>query len=289
MVAYRLSAAVAANLKVVKANGWKNLGTIGNKSHLMGSGDHTPWSTHGGRSGRPQRGIVHAHDIGMSDAHLVLLEKWLRAQWRNGAAGEVKYVNILNRHWNLQTQAGWAKAKSGQIRPTRSTDHHLHLSYEPSVALAYNGEPLLGRFAQWLKGSGSRPVQPGAGLSGRLGEVSKLPPRPSLASQLRTTDVYEVPAWNVAQVLRVVPGHGGPENRGQQELVGAVLAAVRTLAPGTWWPRVRDTSPEWIRGEFGPSSVAMLKDVTTSFGGKWNPQQPVDTLLAVGFKPGQWK
>lgn len=107
-----------------------HLGDAGDLRHLAGTGDHTLWSTHTGKYGYPTQGKIHAHDFSMSQADQNLFEAWVRAQWRNGSLKGLKYFNVNNRHWNIQTEANWQKAFKGTLKATSSTDHHCHVSYE---------------------------------------------------------------------------------------------------------------------------------------------------------------
>ena len=52
----------------------------------------------------------------------------------------------------MQTQAGADAARRGTIRPTRSGDYHIHLSYETAYANEYSGAPLLQRFVDNQQG-----------------------------------------------------------------------------------------------------------------------------------------
>ena len=105
-------------------------GDAGDLRHLAGSGDHTPYSTHTGKNGYPTQGQVHAHDFGMTQAEQDKFESWVRAEWRAGRLKGLKYMNVNNRHWNIQTTANWNKAVAGTLKATYSGDHHIHLSYE---------------------------------------------------------------------------------------------------------------------------------------------------------------
>jgi hypothetical protein len=131
----------------VRAHGeFTDLGTIGDTSHQRGAGDHTPWSTHVGKYGYPDQGQVHAQDIGASEFYLDLLETFVRRSWRRGELAGVKYINVLNRHWNVQTWASFELAKSGQLRSVYSGDHHFHVSMENG---SVDGD-LVERFFVWL-------------------------------------------------------------------------------------------------------------------------------------------
>jgi len=122
---------VKANVQAVIADPkMDHLGDWGDDGHQAGAGDHTPRSTHRGKFGYPTQGKIHAHDFKMSQADQNLLEAWVRAQWRNGNLKGLKYMNVNNRHWNIQTNANWLKALNGTLKATYSGDHHVHFSYE---------------------------------------------------------------------------------------------------------------------------------------------------------------
>ena len=123
-----------------------DLGTIGDTSHQQGAGDHTPWSSHVGKFGYPTQGEVHAQDIGGSEYYLDLLETFVRRSWRRGELGGLKYINVLNRHWNVQSWASFEKARAGTLKSTYSGDHHVHLSFENG---GVDGD-LVERFRAWL-------------------------------------------------------------------------------------------------------------------------------------------
>lgn len=132
------------------------LGDIGDNTHQAGSGDHTTRSTHIGKYGYPTQGVVHAIDTGMTETNLDLAETFIRRSWRRGELSGIKYFNVLNRHWNIQTWANWESAKAGTLQPRYSGDHHLHLSMENGTV---DGD-ILDRFKHWLDNRQSfRPLQ----------------------------------------------------------------------------------------------------------------------------------
>ena len=57
----------------------------------------------------------------MPSSKMSWVEKRVLELARSGQLPQLKYFNILNRHWNWQ---------NGFRTPTYSADHHLHLSYE---------------------------------------------------------------------------------------------------------------------------------------------------------------
>lgn len=187
MASWSLAPNVAqVNRAVRSASFLSDLGTIGDTSHQAGAGDHTPWSSHGGKFGYPTQGQVHAQDIGGSEYYLDLMETFIRRSWRRGELSGLKYVNVLNRHWNVQSWASWEKAKNGTLKSTYSGDHHVHLSFE-------NGDvdgDLVDRFRRWLDAGQSFE---GVDDMGRLDEsfaVGSDGEDRSLAQQLH--DLHEV-------------------------------------------------------------------------------------------------
>lgn len=108
-----------------------HLGDMGDETHQEGAGDHTRHSTHEGKQGYPEQGELHAHDAGMTEARLALLERFSRLCWRQSLfVEETKYVNVLHRHWNLQTEANARAARAGTLKPRYSGDKHFHRSLE---------------------------------------------------------------------------------------------------------------------------------------------------------------
>jgi hypothetical protein len=122
---------VKANVRTVLATSYMAFwGDLGNSTHQAGSGDHTLWSSHAGKYGYPTQGYVHAHDTSMSTANKLLFEKWLRNEIRAGRCKGIKYFNVLNRHWNMQTWSNYYAMQRGTLAPKYSGDVHLHVSYE---------------------------------------------------------------------------------------------------------------------------------------------------------------
>lgn len=143
---WTLAPNIAQINQTVRGTSWmRDLGTIGDTSHQKGAGDHTPWSTHVGKYGYPTQGQVHAQDVGASDYMLDLIETFIRRSWRRGELSGLKYFNVLNRHWNIQSWTSWNQAQNGTIQPTYSSDHHLHLSMENG---SIDGD-ILDRFIRW--------------------------------------------------------------------------------------------------------------------------------------------
>jgi hypothetical protein len=289
LVAWTLAPNVAAGLATVKATSYMtNLGTIGDTRHQAGAGDHTPWSTHRGKYGYPTQGQVHAQDIGMSNADLALFEKWIRLEWRAGRANGVKYINVLNRHWNLQTLAGWNAARAGTIVPRWSGDHHLHISYENGTI---DGN-LVARFKAYKANPG------GAGPAPRPNYISGVkrvfdpnrvwPWKIQLEDgSIPFTNVAAVPAATLAQHLKFHAGFGGVGYEQQRELVEYIVHVVG--ASSYWWAGRLSASAKGASREWTTADSLVFKDLTEQAGGAWNPNNPVDTLRAIGHTDTWWK
>lgn len=103
-------------------------GIAGDANHT--EGDHTLHSDWSGKLGYPTQGQYHAIDLDSDDAELASLEAWILSEWRNGRLYGIKFFNILNRQWNIQTEAAWQSARAGTIKSSYNDDHHCHLSME---------------------------------------------------------------------------------------------------------------------------------------------------------------
>ncbi len=165
---------VKSNVQAVIADQrMDHLGDVGDTRHLAGAGDHTPYSTHRGKNGYPTQGKVHAHDFKMSQADQNEFEKWVRLEWKAGRLKGLKYMNVNNRHWNIQTTANWNKAKAGTLKSTYSGDHHVHLSYENGSVES----DLVKRWIAYRDRNKTKPpviVQPVAQKEGEVYRVVKL-------------------------------------------------------------------------------------------------------------------
>ena len=286
MVTWTLAPNVASNLATVRATAYmSNLGTIGDTRHQAGAGDHTPWSTHIGKYGYPVQGQVHAQDIGMSNADLALFERWIRLEWRAGRANGVKYINVLNRHWNLQTTAGWNAARAGTIVPRYSGDHHLHISYENGTI---DGN-LVARFKAYKANPtvvGPRPRPDYVSGVKTIMDPNKVwPYRITLPDgSVPFANVAAMPAATLAQYLKFTEGFGGAGYPEQQALVQYVVTMIGKNS--SWWvQRIQTRGPAW---EWTRNDVLVLKDLTDQAGGSWNPNNPVDTCRALGHTDTWW-
>lgn len=116
---------------IAGASGYRLLGVVGDAGHwsIRNGGDHTSRSTHstivGGRTVHPKSGFVYAIDLRVPEP--ARFERWFLKQLRAGRYPNMKYFNILNRHWNRKR--GWADA-------VFSKDDHLHLSFIPGAERA---------------------------------------------------------------------------------------------------------------------------------------------------------
>lgn len=288
MVAWSLAPNVASNLGTVKATKYmSNLGTIGDTRHQAGAGDHTPWSTHRGKFGYPVQGQVHAQDIGMSNADLALFEKWIRNEWRAGRASGVKYINVLNRHWNLQTTAAWNAAKAGTLVARYSGDHHLHISYENGTI---DGDILKRFVAYKLNPAGAGPRPRPAVISGvkRYMDPNRCWPWRIVLQDGSTpfANVAALPASALAAKVDIVAGYGGAESELQRKLVEYIVQVIGHSS--YYWLGRLSASAKSDRREFTRTDVLALQDLTNQAGGTWNSTNPVDTMRALGHTDGWW-
>lgn len=122
------------------------LGDIGDNAHQSGGGDHTLNSTHRGKRGYPTQGQIHAWDMGGPDWLLDLYETFVRRSWRRGELYDIKYINVLNRHWNIQTIPNWNAARAGTLTARYSGDRHGHTSQENGSG----DSDLIRRFLAWV-------------------------------------------------------------------------------------------------------------------------------------------
>lgn len=138
-LSWRPVALVAKAYQFITAHakqGYRCLGVIGNSAHLLAGspGDHTPYSTHdiwvGGKHYVPKRGWVYAIDVIVPEP--AKFEKWFLSRLRAGAYKQIKYWNILHRHWNRRI----VKAGKPFARSSYSGDVHLHLSVMPGSEYA---------------------------------------------------------------------------------------------------------------------------------------------------------
>lgn len=115
-------------------DGYGCLGVVGNVAHLLAAtpGDHTWFSKHatfrepGGPTLYPKQGFIYAGDWYVPE--MAKFERWLLARLRAGVYTDlIKYINILNRHWNRKAIRGGKMFAYA----TYSPDHHLHTSWMP--------------------------------------------------------------------------------------------------------------------------------------------------------------
>lgn len=131
-------------------DGYICLGVVGNASHWnhKNAGDHTSRSSHstviGGKTVYPKPGWVYAIDGRVPEPEK--FERWFVKQLRAGKYRNVKYWNILHRHWNQKL--GWAKA-------TYSSDDHLHISFDPGSE--YDDSSILADYEAYRTGKPTAP------------------------------------------------------------------------------------------------------------------------------------
>ena len=105
----------AAN--ALASKGFSCLGVIGNASHLLGSGGHTPWCTEGYAGRSCKAGKVYAIDLEVPD--MTGFERWFVPRMRANAYKWVYYFNI-NGHQYTRVDSFRGRYSSA--------DFHLHLS-----------------------------------------------------------------------------------------------------------------------------------------------------------------
>lgn len=275
---------VGTGLTTVKATDWMtNLGTVGDAAHWAAGGDHTPFSDWIGRlTGYPEQGQIHAQDVGMSQKDNDLFEAWIRREWKAGRA-QVKFININNRHYNLQTEEGWEAAVAGTIKPRWNADHHLHISYEDGTL---EGD-LLARFVRYrtFGGTGTPGVK-------ALMDPNRIYNTP--ASVLVDDDGRRILASNIALApytaltnpdhplyTRFVPGVGGPESKKQSDIVEMLVFLIGKSS--AYWGARFNRGTVLSRRELDGPAIQVLQNITRIAGGKWDPIYPVDTWKALGF------
>lgn len=201
------------------------LGVVGNWAHLTASapGDHTPFSTHdiwiGGKHYVPKKGWVYAIDSRVPDP--AKFERWFLARLRAGYYRQVKYFNILGRHWNRRvTAAGKPFAKS-----SRSRDEHLHLSVMPGAEYAV--VDIFGDYEHYRTTGRNRSV-PAAQRPAASARPAGKPVIPPLDQAVK-----KLPALS--------KGSAGP----------AVKLAQAFLVARAVWPRTNRSARDQIDGRFG--------------------------------------
>lgn len=132
-------------------DGYICLGVVGNAAHWNHklTGDHTSRSSHstivGGKTVHPKPGWVYAIDGRVPEPEK--FERWFRKQLNAGTYPNVKYWNILHRHWNRKL--GWDKA-------VYSGDDHLHISFIPGCE--YADSSILADYERYRTGKPATPT-----------------------------------------------------------------------------------------------------------------------------------
>jgi hypothetical protein len=267
-------------------------GVLGNREHWMKAraGDHTSRSTHSIFGVMPKSGFIYAIDISMPDATARSLERHLLTHLRAGRYKEVKYFNILNRHWNRQN--GFRFAQS-------SGDHHLHVSIMPGHERGHS--TLLSDFTSGKVPERVMPPAPVIQGVRRLfdpsrvdgTEMSKIEDEKGhvLASDLalapasvlvnKTLDDKPNPLYTA-----LVPGFGGRESKVQAEIVELIVWIIST---GSFhWGKKFNRGTVLATRELDNEGIGVLRDLTLKAGGKWDPFHPLDTFTMLGFTD-QWR
>jgi LysM repeat protein len=105
-----------------------NLGTIGNRDHLLGKGDHTPWAGDVVNGKRHQAGLLYADDLGKSKDALdfdpgEFLFEFLLPRLQAKFYPELKY---LLTEYKLVDRRYWWRLQKGGDGPG-----HVHCSFMP--------------------------------------------------------------------------------------------------------------------------------------------------------------
>ncbi len=130
-VEWRLAQPIEDLVEQGKRHGFRNLGTIGDRDHLLKHGDHTPWSR------GKKRGIVYGKDTDMpSDFEQFLL---ICCRDPDYDTRFVDFFNINGRQYN----------NAGQLVAT-SSDGHFHLS----IAVGFENAhvTLFDDYVKWKEG-----------------------------------------------------------------------------------------------------------------------------------------
>lgn len=202
---------------VVGAAGYKLLGVVGDADHwkVRNGGDHTTRSTHstvvGGKTVHPKSGFVYAIDSRVPEP--ARFERWLLKQLRAGKYPNMKYFNILNRHWNRKSR--WASA-------VFSDDDHLHLSFVPGAERA-NSTIL--RDYEKLRRTKRQDADPEVSTHRPGSRVLKV-----VSPRMHGTDVVFVQRWIGENKCGKIDGFYGPQTadgvRWYQKMRGIAVTGV---------------------------------------------------------------
>jgi hypothetical protein len=267
-------------------------GVLGNREHWMKAkaGDHTSRSTHSIFGVAPKSGWIYGIDVSMRDATASRLERHLLNNLRAGRYKEVKYFNILNRHWHRRN--GFKSALS-------SGDHHLHVSIMPGHEQGHS--TLLSDFT-----SGKAPTPLAApppviqGVKrlfdpGRVDgtEMSKIVDENGrvLASDLALAPIAVLAEKTLSGkpnplYTPLVPGFGGPQSKVQAEIVELIVWIISTNS--LHWNQKFNRGSVLEARELDSVGLGVLRDLTLKAGGKWDPAHPKDTFAMLGFTE-QWR
>jgi hypothetical protein len=267
-------------------------GVLGNRAHWMKkrAGDHTSRSTHSIFGVMPKSGWIYAIDISMRDATASRLERYMLTHLRAGRYKEVKYFNILNRHWHRQN--GFRSAES-------SGDHHLHVSIMPDYERSHS--TLLSNFTSGKAPAGAAlppPVIRGVRRlfdPGRVDgtEMSKIVDEKGhvLASDLALAPVSVLVNKTLGGkpnllYAPLVPGFGGPQSKVQAEIVELIAWIISTGS--LHWGKKFNRDAVLTARELDSVGLGVLRDLTVKAGGAWDPFHPRDTFVMLGFTD-QWR
>lgn len=221
------------------SDAYRCLGVIGNWSHLSSAnpGDHTPYSSHdtwvGGRHYVPKRGWVYAIDLLVPEASK--FERWFLSRLRAGVYPQVKYWNILYRHWNRRV----VRAGKPFAAASSSGDHHLHISFMPGAELAVID--VLGDYERYR-------------VTGKNTTVAKPAAKPTESAP--ATPAARPVDDAVAKLAVLKQGASGVSVKVAQALLFAREA----------WPRSNDSARQHLDGQFGADTTAKVRAFQKKMG-----------------------
>lgn len=288
MVAYRLAKPIVDNRSAFKARfpSAYYVGDVGDKAHMQGSGDHTPWSADVIFGKRMARGVVYAQDLGGGGGlDVAAFARFILDRLRDGAYPEVKYV--ITRHDSNRGRNGGRYYglfdRRYNWRTQRSSGHsdYVHCSFMPGYES--KGSRLVADYHDMLHGRLVAAVP--AAAPSHLKKWRAAPPLPATPlGQYSTVPLNRLP---YTAYPPLVPGLGGPGPQAPRDWVHAILSyAVGECRTGMITPG------ELERAELGAGAIAWMHMVTTSLAGNpWvnNPAANAKAFGAAIGAPANWK
>jgi hypothetical protein len=288
VVNYRLARPIVENRNAFKARfpeaSYK--GDRGDRSHMKGSGDHTPYSSDR-IFGKPMaRGIIYAQDLGGGGGLAIPdFARFVLDRVRDGAYPEIKYV-ITRHSANHRRDGGkyfglFDRRYSWRTQFSSGHTDYIHVSYMPGFE--ERGSRLVADFHDHLHGRlGKAASAPAPGGFKRWRSAPPLPAFPlgrySQAPLSRLPYIAYPP---------LAPGYGGPEAaQAQRDIVTAILRyAVETCRTTMVTPGEID------RAELGTGFLSWAHMIVTSHAGNEWRNDPVGngrTFGAAIGAPASW-